>query len=75
MRYRLIKTDSLKKMRLESDKYDIESEMLIDAAANNMKIKSVPIRTIYGEEVSKINPIRDTVRFFTLVMKRVFSKR
>ena len=59
-------------MRLESEKYDIESEMLVQAAENNIKIKSVPIQTIYGKEVSEINPVRDTIKFFTLVSKYHF---
>ncbi|NQT32814.1 MAG: glycosyltransferase family 2 protein, partial [Candidatus Omnitrophica bacterium] len=33
--FRLVKVDSLKGMELESEKYDIESEMLIQAAENN----------------------------------------
>ncbi len=70
--YRLIRTDALKKMKLTSDKYDIESEMLLQAAEDNMKIRSVPIRTIYGEETSEINPIRDTVKFFRLIFRHHF---
>ena len=64
--YRLINADALKKLKLTSKKYDIESEVLIQAAESGMKIRSVPIRTIYGEETSQINPVRDTIRFFTV---------
>lgn len=71
--YRLIRVNVLKKMKLTSEKYDIESEMLIQAAESDLKIKSVPIRTIYGEETSEINPIRDTVRFFKLILKYHFN--
>ncbi|MFC1480094.1 glycosyltransferase family 2 protein [Candidatus Omnitrophota bacterium] len=67
--YRLIRVSALKKLKLTSEKYDIESEILIQAAENNMRIKSVPIQTIYGEETSKIRPIRDTIRFFALVFR------
>jgi protein-L-isoaspartate(D-aspartate) O-methyltransferase len=64
-----VRTDALKKMNLMSDRYDIESEMLIEAAEQDMIIRSVPIRTIYGEEGSQINKIRDTLRFFSLIIK------
>lgn len=67
--FRLIKVDSLRKLELTSDKYDIESEMLIEASEKKMVIRSAPIQTIYGEEVSAINPITDTVRFISLVFK------
>ncbi|MEA3489899.1 MAG: glycosyltransferase family 2 protein [Candidatus Omnitrophota bacterium] len=67
--YRLIKVGSLKKLKLISKKYDIESEMLLQAAERGMTIKSVPIQTIYGEEISKIDPVRDTIKFFKLVLR------
>ena len=57
-----------------SEEYDIESEMLIQAAETQHKIKSVSIRTIYGEETSQIHPIKDTLRFFALVAKYHFNR-
>ncbi|MDP8299538.1 MAG: glycosyltransferase family 2 protein [Candidatus Tantalella remota] len=73
--YRLVRVESLKTLPLTSKKYDIESEMLIEAAESNMQIRSVSIQTIYGEEVSEINPIRDTIKFFTLILKFHFRKK
>jgi glycosyltransferase involved in cell wall biosynthesis len=70
--YRLVSVNALKRMKLESDKYDIESEMLIQAARQGMKIRSVPVQTIYGDERSAINPFLDTIRFFSLVLKYQF---
>ena len=67
--YRLIKTSALAHMELISEKYDIDSEMLIQAAQKKLKIISVPIQTIYGDEVSEINPLTDTIRFFKLIFK------
>ena len=67
--FRLIKVAALRKIKLLSEKYDIESEILIESARCGFKIKSVPIQTIYGEETSQINPVRDTIRFFSLVFK------
>ena len=71
--YRLIKVSALKKIKLLSEKYDIESEILIEGARNGFKIKSVPIQTIYGEETSAIKPVRDTIRFFSLVLKHYLN--
>lgn len=67
--FRLLRTAALRKMDLVCNNYDIESEMIIEAAENGSRIVSAPIQTIYGDEASKINPFRDTIRFFRLVSK------
>lgn len=67
--FRLIKTAVLRSLELESSRFDIESEIIIKAARNNFKIESVPIKTVYGNERSKINPIVDTVRFIGFLIK------
>ncbi len=71
--YRLFRVSTLKNMELISEKFDIESEMLIEAAEKRFKMKAVPIQTIYGREVSAIKPIRDTIKFFTLVLRYHFK--
>jgi glycosyltransferase involved in cell wall biosynthesis len=65
--FRLLKVGSLEKLKLTSEKYDIESEMLIQAAQKGLKIASAPIQTIYGDEISKIHPVHDTIRFIKLI--------
>ena len=57
---------------MESSRYDYETEMLVVAARRGWRIVSVPVSTIYGEEDSKIHPVRDTIRFFKL-MRRLRS--
>lgn len=60
--YRLIATDLLARLDLQSDGYSIESEMLIKAARRRARIGEVPIRTIYHDRVpSFYRPVRDTV--------------
>ena len=73
--YRMVRVAALKTLHLTSEKYDIETEMLIEAAEDNMLIRSVPIQTIYGEEVSEINPIRDAIKFFALISKYHFRRK
>ena len=68
--FRLLGRDSVSAALGESDHFDYETEMLVRAARSGCKIASVPVTTIYGEERSKISPLRDTVRFFRL-MKRL----
>ena len=67
--FKLIKKDVLQKVNLKSSNYEIESELLIKAARAGFEIRSVPIKTVYQDEKSKINPIADTVRFIVFLMK------
>ncbi|MBI5143833.1 MAG: glycosyltransferase family 2 protein [Candidatus Omnitrophica bacterium] len=67
--FRLIKRSVLQKIRLESSNYEIESEMIVKAAREGFKIESVPTKTVYQDEKSRINPIVDTIRFVALLLK------
>lgn len=60
--YRLLSTDLAVRMRLRSDGYEIESEILIKAAKLGVPFAYVPVRTIYGEQESHFKPLRDTLR-------------
>lgn len=67
--YRLFDTKVLRAVELESQRYDMESEILIRAARKGFSIASVPVSTIYHDEESSINPFVDTARFFRLVWR------
>ena len=56
-----------------ADRFDYETEMLILASRKHCRIASVPISTVYSDEVSSIHPVRDTIRFFQLM--RRYRKR
>ncbi len=70
--YRLIRSSLLRTLDFVTGHFDLESELLIKAALRGAVIDSVPIRTIYMDERSRINPLRDTVRFFMLVLRSLF---
>ena len=55
-----------------SRRYAAESEILLRLALQGRKIGAVTIQTIYGQEISKVNPLTDTFRFF--LMLRRFKK-
>ncbi len=61
----------------ESTAFDFETEMLAIAARKGCAIAAAPVSTVYGDEVSKIHPLRDTVKFFSLLkrLKREAAKR
>jgi glycosyltransferase involved in cell wall biosynthesis len=50
-----------------AERFDYETEMLILASRKGCRIDSVPISTVYSDEVSSIHPIRDTIRFYKLM--------
>jgi glycosyltransferase involved in cell wall biosynthesis len=51
------------------DRFDYETEVLIIASRKGYQIESVPITTVYTDQVSKIRPVRDAVRFFKLMRR------
>jgi glycosyltransferase involved in cell wall biosynthesis len=65
--FRMIHREVAPHLFCESDAYDYETEMLIIASRRGFKIAAVPVSTVYGDEKSKIHPVRDTIRFLKLV--------
>ena len=52
-----------------ANRFDYETEMLIFASRKGYRIESIPITTVYSDEISSIHPIRDTIRFFKLMWR------
>ncbi|MDP8213194.1 MAG: glycosyltransferase family 2 protein [Candidatus Zapsychrus exili] len=71
--YRYVGCDVLDKISLSCDEFEFETEILIKAAKKYTKISSVVIETIYRNEVSKINPFKDTIRFIIYFLKEIFA--
>jgi glycosyltransferase involved in cell wall biosynthesis len=69
--YRMHLARIFENIELETSRYDAESEILIKAARFG-RIESVPVETIYGDEVSSVNPFIDTLRFFRMVFRSIF---
>ena len=67
--FRLVGRDAWVGVEIKSRNYDFEGEMIVAAGRKGLKVTSVPVKTIYGDEVSKINPFRDTIRFFSMVWR------
>ena len=65
--YRLFRGKSLRDLHLVCSHYDLESEILVRLARKGFRIGEVAITTVYGDEHSSIQPLRDTFRFVKLV--------
>ena len=73
--YRAIRKEALKKIRLQTARFEIESEMILQAARAGLKISSIPIRCVYAGEKSNIHPLRDTIRFFKFLLGYLFNQK
>lgn len=65
--FRMLHRDIIPEVLSGASRFEYETEMLIIASRKGHRITSVPITTIYSDEVSSINPVRDTLRFFQLM--------
>lgn len=61
--YRLAHLATLLSLPLHSNRFEIESAMLVAFHVARKKVAFVPIRTIYESSASKINPFTDTFRW------------
>ncbi len=52
-----------------TERFEYETEMLIKVSRKGFRIDSVPISTVYSDEVSSIHPVRDTIRFLKLMRR------
>jgi hypothetical protein len=57
-------------VRPASQRFEFESEFLIEAGRKGFTFAAVPIPTLYNAPGSHIRPFRDTLRFFRLLFRR-----
>lgn len=62
--FRLIRIDAWDALKLRTEHFEIESEMLVGFVRAGHEVRFVPVEVIYQSERSKIHPIRDAVRWF-----------
>ena len=67
--FRMVHRSILPSLLGGTERFDYETEMLILASRAGCRIASVPISTVYSDEVSSIHPVRDTLRFFKLMRR------
>ena len=67
--FRMLDRQLIPELLDSGNRFDYETEMLIIASRKGYRIESVPITTVYSDEVSRIQPARDTIRFFKLMRR------
>ncbi|MGB9832344.1 MAG: glycosyltransferase family 2 protein [Caldisericum exile] len=73
--YRVLRAEVAKKIKFETKRYQLDTEMLIKAAKCGFKIAFVEINTIYTNRAkSKINQIIDPLKFLFVTLKLAFYR-
>lgn len=72
--FRLINGELLKKLDLRSDRFEVESEMIIKCGREGWRIISIPASSVYENSGSQINPITDTLRFIKFILPYLFIR-
>ena len=67
--YRMLHRQLIPDMLGGGHRFEYETEALIIASRKGYRIESVPITTVYTDQVSKIHPVRDALRFFKLMRR------
>lgn len=67
--FRLIHRQLIPEVLGGTARFDYETEMLFILSRKGFRIESVPISTVYSDEVSSIHPVRDTIRFAKLMWR------
>ncbi len=73
---RAIPFDFMKRLLNEKgERYEFETNMLLDTKDDEREIIEVPIQTIYIEEneTSHFNPLKDSIRIYAVFFKFIFS--
>lgn len=73
--YRLYRCDILPLVHTESGRFAAESEILLRIADRGFKIGAVPIKTVYRDEKSKVNPIKDALGFLDVIARHREEKK
>jgi glycosyltransferase involved in cell wall biosynthesis len=67
--YRMVDWQLIPDLLGGGHRFDYDTEVLIIASRKGYGIESVPITTVYTDQVSKIHPVRDAFRFFKLMRR------
>ena len=67
--FRMIHATVIPDLLEGTERFEYETEMLIKVSRKGFRIDSVPVSTVYSDEVSSIHPVRDTIRFYKLMRR------
>jgi glycosyltransferase involved in cell wall biosynthesis len=71
--YRLYRREVLKRTPVRASRYEVETEMAVRAARLGFRLAEVAIPTVYGDETSHLNPVRDVPRIVGMMLRLTFE--
>ncbi len=70
--YRLISRRLLESVILESNRFELETEIIIKAVQQGFKIRFLPIKVVYGKKFpTSMNRTLDTLRWLKMVLEQI----
>ena len=72
--YRMIHRDVIGNIELNEKGFQLESEMIVEAAKMNVQIDFVDIPTIYNQSSSNISNVKDTLKFIRYMLKEIINR-
>jgi len=72
--FRLIKISVLEKIDLRIQRYQTETELILEGARLGAKFAYVPVPTIYNDQPSNIDAFSETLRFIGLMLGYPFRR-
>lgn len=73
--FRLISRRILDPLELTSERFEIDSELVMKIGWAGVPMRSVPVSSVYRRELSFIRPLGDTFRFFRFLLRMRRQKR
>jgi glycosyltransferase involved in cell wall biosynthesis len=73
--YRLFRLGTLEGLPLHARGYEIETEMLVKLVRRGARLTTVAVTAVYGEQRSKLRPVRDTTKTCFLAVYYRFIER
>ena len=72
--FRAIKVEAWQRLNLTSQRFEIETEMIYEAAINKLTIAEVPISCIWDTETSSLSVIADGLATLGLLLRKLFGE-
>jgi glycosyltransferase involved in cell wall biosynthesis len=73
--FRLAHLETLLNLQIRANRFEVESAMLIAFVAAGVRVKFVPVQTIYRSQASHINPVADSWRWLRWRRDQGVSRR
>lgn len=72
--FKAFKSELIRKGRFRSQHFEIEDEIIFEAVRLKMNLGHVEVETVYSDEESYINPVTDTYRFISFLIRYVLGR-